>query len=301
MTIMNTKTVQVLISLLPYLKPDEKALFYRRIFDFLRGSDLWLLTNQRLLLVKKEVLKEIPLLEPGEFVICHEIGDTQFDGNVHLITTHRVIILDVGAKEYLLESIPLNKITNVDINVIGKRGMNAISYGLKIGIAETEQPIVIIHGGITTNGINQLYLSMTEQQQVNERFPRKISEVTGLNFAIPQMRVGVSGSTVITFYSKNDLVWPARCSACCKKVDGLVFDKYTVDNPWLATYSIGFGLLPRITYSIPYCPECYQARFVEGKDNKAVQEGWSKYDGARVELRFENKAYALEFIQANSQ
>jgi len=297
---MNTKTLQVLMTILPYLKPGEKLLFYRRIFDFLRGSDLWLLTNQRLLLVKKEVLKENSLFEPGELVIYHDTGDLQFDGNVHLLTTHRVIILDVGAKDYLLESIPLNKITKVDINVIGKRGLNATTYGLMIDISDSEQPIVIIHGGITTNGINQLSLSNTEQRQVNECFPRKICEVTGLNFAIPQMRVGSSGCTVITFYSKSDLVWPARCSACCRYVDDLVFDKYTVDNPWLATYSIGFGLLPKITYSIPYCPECYQVRIVEGKENRAVQEGWSKYDGARVELRFENQAYAIDFIQTNS-
>jgi hypothetical protein len=246
------------------------------------------------------MLKEILLLEPGESVIYHDTGDVQFSGNVHLLTTHRVIILEVGAKDYLLESIPLNKITKVDIHIIGERGMNAITWGLNIDISDSEQPLALIHGGITTNGINQLSLSKTAQQQVNERFPRKICEVTGLDFAVPQMRVGSSSVTVITFYSKSDLVWPARCSACYKNVDSLVFDKYTVDNPWLATYSIGYGLLPRITYSIPYCPECYQVRFVEGKENRAVQEGWSKYDGARVELLFENQGYAIDFIQTNS-
>ena len=288
------------MTITPYLKPGEKLLFYRRIFEFLKWSDLWLLTNQRLLLVKKEMLKEILLLEPGESVIYHDTGDVQFSGNVHLLTTHRVIILEVGAKDYLLESIPLNKITKVDIHIIGERGMNAITWGLNIDISDSEQPLAVIHGGITTNGINQLSLSKTAQQQVNERFPRKICEVTGLDFAVPQMRVGSSSVTVITFYSKSDLVWPARCSACYKNVDSLVFDKYTVDNPWLATYSIGYGLLPRITYSIPYCPECYQVRFVEGKENRAVQEGWSKYDGARVELLFENQGYAIDFIQTNS-
>jgi len=288
------------MTITPYLKPGEKLLFYRRIFEFLKWSDLWLLTNQRLLLVKKEMLKEILLLEPGESVIYHDTGDVQFSGNVHLLTTHRVIILEVGAKDYLLESIPLNKITKVDIHIIGERGMNAITWGLNIDISDSEQPIAVIHGGITTNGINQLSLSKTEQQQVNERFPRKICEVAGVKFAIPQMRVGVSGVTVVAFYSKSDLVWPARCSACCKNVDGLVFDKYTVDNPWLATYSIGFGLFPRITYSIPYCPECYQIRFVEGKENRAVQEGWAQFDGARVELRFENQDYAMDFIHSNS-
>lgn len=89
-------------------------------------SDLWLLTNQRLLLVKKEVLKENPLLEPGELVIYHETGDLQFSGNVHLLTTQRIIILNIGAKDHLLESIPLGKITQVDINVIGmtRRGQD---------------------------------------------------------------------------------------------------------------------------------------------------------------------------------
>jgi len=297
---MNTTTSQALVSITPYLKPGEVLLFHRRISDFLRTDDLWYLTNQRLLLIRKKVLEEKTLFEPGELVIYHDTGDLQFNGNVHLLTTQRVIVLDVGAKDYLLESFPLNKIRNVDINVIGKRGLNAISYGLRIDIFDSEQSIVIIHGGVTTNGNNQLSLSKPEQQLINERFPRKICEVTGLKFAIPQERVGSSGCTVITFHSKSDLVWPARCTACYKNVDGLVFDKYTIDNPWLATYSIGFGLLPRITYSIPYCPECYDLRFGESKENRAVQEGWSKYDGARVELRIENRAYAMDFIQTNS-
>src|SRR4030067_2291268 len=152
---MNTTTPEFLMTITPYLKPGEKLLFYRRIFEFLKWSDLWLLTNQRLLLVKKEMLKEILLLEPGESVIYHDTGDVQFSGNVHLLTTHRVIILEVGAKDYLLESILLSKITQVDINVIGKRGVNAITYGLRIDVAEIEQPIEIVHGGISTNGINQ--------------------------------------------------------------------------------------------------------------------------------------------------
>ncbi len=297
---MNTATSQALVLINPYLRSGEVLLFHRRISDFLRADDLWYLTNQRLLLIRKKVLEEKTILEPGELVIYLDTGDLQFSGNVHLITTQRVIVLEVGSKDYLLESIPLNKITKVDIYIIGNRGMNAITYGLRIDISDSEQPIEIIHGGITTNGINQLSLSKTEQQQVNERFPRKICEVTGLDFAAPQMRVGSSGCTVITFYSKSDLVWPARCSACYKNVDSLVFDKYSVDNPWLATYSIGYGLLPLVTYSIPYCLECYQVRFVEGKENRAVQEGWAKYDGARVELRFENQAYAIDFIQTNS-
>src|SRR4030067_3853278 len=159
---MNTTTPEFLMTITPYLKPGEKLLFYRRIFEFLKWSDLWLLTNQRLLLVKKEMLKEILLLEPGESVIYHDTGDVQFSGNVHLLTTHRVIILEVGAKDYLLESIPLNKITKVDIHIIGERGMNAITWGLNIDISDSEQPIAGIHGGITTNGINQLSLSKTE-------------------------------------------------------------------------------------------------------------------------------------------
>jgi hypothetical protein len=72
-------------------------------------------------LIRKKELVEKTLLEPGELVIYHETGDLQFNGNVHLLTTHRVIVLDVGAKDHLLESIPLNKITHVDINVIGMR------------------------------------------------------------------------------------------------------------------------------------------------------------------------------------
>jgi hypothetical protein len=298
--IMNTITSQAFVSINPYLKPGEVLLFHRRISDFLRADDNWFLTNQRLFLIRKKVLEENNLLEPDELVIYHVTGDLQFKGNVHLLTTHRVIILDVGAKNYLLESIPLNKITQVNLNVIGKQGLNTITYGLRIDISDSEQPIVIIHGGITTNGNNQQSLSKPEQQLINECFPRKICEVTGLNFAIPQKRVSSSGFEVNTFYSKSDLVWLARCSACNKTMDDLIFDNYTVDNLWLATYSIGYGLLPSITSSIPYYPECYQLRFVEGKENRTVQEGCSKYDGARVGLCFENQAYAMDFIQTNN-
>jgi hypothetical protein len=297
---MNTATSQALVSINPYLRPGEALLFHRRISDFLRADDLWYLTSQRLLMIRKKVLEEKTLLEPGELVIYHDTGDLQFNGNVHLLTSHRVIVLNVGSKDYLLQAIPLYKITHVDINVIRKRGMNTITYGLRIDTSDSEQPIGIIHGGITTNGNDQLSLSKTEQQRVNERFPRKICEVSGLSFAIPQTRVGSSDFTVVIFYSKSDLVWPAKCSACCKNVDDLIFDKYVVENPWLATYSIGYGLLPSITYSIPYCSECYRLRFVEGKENRAVQEGWGKYDGARVELCFENQTYAMDFILTNS-
>jgi hypothetical protein len=148
--IMNTTTSQALVSINPYLKLGEVLLFHRRVSDFLRTDDHWYLTNQRLLLIRKKELVEKTLLEPGELVIYHETGDLQFNGNVHLLTTHRVIVLDVGAKDHLLESIPLNKITHVDINVIGMRGLNTISYGLRIDISDSEQPIMITHGGIAT-------------------------------------------------------------------------------------------------------------------------------------------------------
>src|SRR4030067_2177045 len=107
---MNTTTSQALGSINPFLKPGEVLLFHRRISDFLRADDLWYLTNQRLLLLRKKVLEEKTLLEPGEVIIYHDTGDLQFSGDLHLLTTHRVIVLDVGAKDYLLESIPLNKI-----------------------------------------------------------------------------------------------------------------------------------------------------------------------------------------------
>ncbi len=293
-------TQQALVSIRPDLKPGEVLLFHKRVFDFLKTSDHWFLTNQRLLLRSKRGLEEKTTLESGEQVIYHETGDVQFSGNVHLLTTQRLLVLDVGAKDYILESIQLDKITQVDISVIGKRGLNAINYALRIDVAESDEHVLITHGGITTGGIDQSSLSRTEQQQINERFPRKVCDVVGLKFAVPQKRIGPCGSRLVSFYCKNDLIWPESCSACNKKVDGLVFDKYLIENTWLTTYSIGFGLFPRIAFQIPYCPECYQARFESDKVRRAVQEGWANYDGARVDLQFENHSYAKDFIQTNS-
>ena len=285
-----------------YLQLDEDILFQRKIPRFLGGSDYWLFTSQRLLMVAKNGLEEKALFTPGEHTVYHEIGTLQFSGNVHVLTTHRVIVLDVGSRNYVLESIPLSKITKVDINVIGEGLMNSFIYGLRINIADADEPTVIKHGGVNTEGIDKQEMSLTEHQQVNERFPRKICEIAGLQFAIPQKRAGVRGATVVEFYSKSDLAWPARCSACYENVDGLLYDEYFLENPWLAAgYSFGFGLIPVFTYQIPYCPVCYRERFGLVKYNRAVKAGWAQSNGARVELCFENQSYAMEFIQINSR
>ena len=297
---MKTITPQVPAPIMLFLTPGEEILFHKRSFDFLNTTNLWCLTNRRLLSLKKKILEEIPLLEPEERVVCHETGEVQFSGNVHLLTSQRVLILDIGVKDYLLQSIQLSKIKQVDVGVIRKRSQNAVSYGLRIEVADFEEPALIFHGGVNTNGIDQLALSRQEQRKINERFPRRLCEIVGLKFAVPQMRAGSHDFTVVTFYSKSDLVWPDSCSSCNKDVQNLVFDRLIIDNPWLSTYGIGFGLLPCITYLIPYCPECYDVRFGAEKVYRAVQPGWAQFDGARVELRFENQAYATDFVQTNS-
>jgi len=289
------------LSLLPYLKPDEKLAFYQRDSGLLSGGNLWLLTNQRLLMAKKKQLEEKTLFEPGEQVLCFETGDLQFSGNVHLLTTQRVIVLDVGAKNYLLESISLSKITQVDISVIRWRVLNTIIYGLRINTTEIEQPVEIMHGGISTGGINLQTMSRFKQQEVLERFPRKICGAVGLKFAPPRKIASMRDGIIVRFYSKSDLVWPERCAACYEIMDGLLYDEYTIDSPWLATYNFGFGLFPRFTYRIPYCPACYEARFSSGEINRAVKVGWAKSDGARVELCFENKSYAIDFMHTNNR
>ncbi|NJD59338.1 MAG: hypothetical protein FIA98_08055 [Anaerolineae bacterium] len=283
-----------------FLDPEEEILFHRRLFDFLNSDELWCLTNRRLLAFRKNLLLEAPLFEPDERVVCHETGEVQFSGNVHLLTTQRVLILDIGAKNYLIKSIKLSKIKNVDVCVMSNHGQNAISYGLRIVIADTDEAIFILHGGVNTGGIDLLSLSRQEQQKINERFPRRLCELAGLQFAIPQTRPATGGFTVVTFYNKSDLVWPDSCSSCNRYEQNLVFDRLIINNPWLSTYSIGFGLLPGITHMIPYCPECYEEHFGADKVHRAVQAGWAQFDGARVELLFENKAYAMNFIQVYS-
>jgi hypothetical protein len=293
---------QALLPFRPYLKSSEEILYNQKISRFLGGSDLWLLTSQRLLSVGKKVLEEKTLFDEGENTICHETGEKQFSGNVHLLTNQRVIVLNIGARDYLLETIPVSKITHVDVHVTREGGINSFIYGLIIDAAGYDEPVVIKHGGVTTGGIDKQEMSLIERQQINERFPRKICEVAGLSFAIPRKRAGSGGMTTIDFYSKSDLVWPARCSACYRQVDELVYDEYAVENSWLnAGYGFGYGLIPQLTYQIPYCPDCYRERFGSEKINRAVKAGGAQTNGARVELCFENQPYMMEFIQFNSR
>jgi|WetSurSiteA1Bulk_404760.scaffolds.fasta_scaffold14877_2 hypothetical protein len=298
---MKTKNTQTLAPIKPFLNTGEEVLYHRRVFNFLNTDEIWCLTNHRLIYFNKKVFEEKTLFEPEELVVFHETGKVQFSGNVHLLTTQRLLVLDIGAKEYLLQAILLSKINQVDICVVANQGQNAITYGIRIDVNDREDPAMIIHGGVNTNGIDQYSLNQQEQKNINERFPRKVCEVTGLKFALPQMRSGPGGYTPVTFYSKSDLVWPASCSSCNKEMQDLVYDKFTVVNPWLSTYGIGLGLLPWITYSIPYCPACYKGYFGLEMVSRAVEIGWAQFDGARVELLFRNRDYAVNFITANSQ
>ena len=299
---MSTKMPQAYTPFGQYLKPGEEVLFHKRVSRFLGRSDLWLLTNQRLLKVGKKGLEEETLFIPEEHVVYYETGDLEFSGNVHLLTNQRVIVLDIGTKDYILETIPLSKITGVDIHVIKEKWMNSILYGLWINLADDAEPVIIKHGEVTTKGIDEQSMDLNKCQEINERFPRKICEVVGLKFAIPQKRVGAGGVTVISFYSKSDLVWPQKCSACYEGTHELVYDEYTVESPWFAAgwYRFGFGLIPTFTYRIPYCMDCYMEHFGLEMKNRTVKEGSAISDGARVELCFENQFYALEFIQDNS-
>jgi hypothetical protein len=293
---------QVPIPLRTHLNPVEEALFHNPVTRFLGGSDLWLLTTQRLIMVGKKGLVEKTLFDTGENVVYHETGELQFSGNIHLLTNQRIIVLDIGARDYMLESIPLSKVIKVDINVIRESWINSCSYGLWIYVADHEEPVVIKHGGVTIEGIDKQEMDLFTRQQINERFPRKICEVAGLSFAAPHKRIGSGGMTVVDYYSKSDLVWPGRCSACYKNVKRLVYDEYTVENPGLtASYSFGFGLIPQFRYQIPYCPDCYRERFGFAKYYRAVKTGWAQSNGARVELCFENQPYVEEFIQLNSR
>jgi hypothetical protein len=282
------------------LMDDEDILFHRKISRFLGNDDFWILTNQRLLQVVKGSLEEKTLYHLNEHAVFHETGEFQFTGNVHLLTNLRVIVLEIGARDYIRETVPLRKVNNVDIQIIGEGLLNSFMYGLQITVADAE-PVVIKHGGLTTDGIDKQGMGRSERQRINERFPRKICEVTGLSFATPQKRISTGGMTFVEFYSKSDLGWPQRCSACYLNVDGLVFDEYTVENTWLtAGYHFGPGLIPQFTYKIPYCQRCYGESFGFSKNYRAVKTGWSQSNGARVELIFENPAYAMDFIQFNS-
>jgi hypothetical protein len=298
---MPTTLPHALLTLRSYLKPGEDILFHKRIPRFLGESYLWLLTSQRLLFVGKKGSEEKPLFAPGEFPVYHEIGELQFSGNVHLLTNQRIIILDIGARDFILETIPLSKVTKVDIHVIQDGLLNSITYGLQITTTNDDESIMIKHGGVTIEGIDNHEMDLYKRQQINERFPRRICDVAGLRFAIPQKRAGARDVTVISFYSKSDLVWPDRCSACYENTHMLVYDEYSVENPWLAAgYRLGFGLIPKFTYRIPYCSDCYRERIRLEIKKRAVKEGWAQFDGARVELCFENQLYVMEFIQNNS-
>jgi hypothetical protein len=189
----------------------------------------------------------------------------------------------------------------VDIDGIREGWINSIIYGLRIIAEDRDEPILIKHGGVTAEEIGEQEIDLIKRQQINERFPRKVCEVAGLSFAVPQTRSDYGGVTIVDFYSKSDLVWPARCSACYTNMEGLVYEEYRVENPWLtAGYSFGFGLIPQFTYQIPYCSDCYSERFSSEENKRAVKAGAFQSNGARVELYFENQSYAVEFIHHNS-
>jgi hypothetical protein len=297
---MPTSLPQVPIPGQSHLRDGEEILFHKRISKFFGASDHWLLTSQRLLQVGKSGLDEKKLYDLNEKAVLSEIGEFQFSGNVHLLTNQRIIVLDIGANDYILETIPLSKVNKVDIQIIREGLLNSLMYGLQITVMD-DGTIVIKHGGIITEGIDKQEMSLIERQKINERFPRKICEVTGLSLAIPQKRISKGGMTYVDFYSKSDLAWPQICSACYINTNGLVYDEYTVENTWLAAgYRFSPGLIPQFTYQIPYCQECYTERFGFTKNYRSVKAGWSQSNGARVELCFENQAYATDFIRANS-
>ncbi len=88
-----------------YLKDDEEILFHRKISRFLGDDGFWILTNQRLLQVVRGSLEEKTLYDLSEYAVFYEIGECQFTGNVHLLTNQRVIVLDIGARDYILETV----------------------------------------------------------------------------------------------------------------------------------------------------------------------------------------------------
>ncbi len=281
--------------------PGELVIYHKAISRDLWGSDLWLFTDQRLLRIHKGMVEEKLLFEPGEAIVFYETGEMQFSGNVHLLTSQRLLVLDIGARNYLLHLIPLRKIVEVDVTGVREGSLNTINYALKISLVGEDESLVIRHGGISTGSITETLLEPLQRQQLNERFPRKICETVGLRFAIPRRRMGLNGVSLVDFYSKSNLAWPQRCSACYANTHALVYDTFTVENPWLAVgYHLGFGLIPYFTYQIPYCPDCYKERVVFEPKKRAVKTGSAQSNGARVELCFENQPYAQDFIQINS-
>jgi len=278
----------------------ELVVYHKAVFRDLWGNELWLLSDQRLLRIYKGTAEEKPLFEPGEMIIYHESAESQFSGNVHLLTERRLLVLNIGARNYLLHSIALSTIAEVDITGIRDGALNTLLYALKIKVSGVDEPIEIKYPQGPVDSIKIPLTEYEKRQQLYERFPRKIREIAGVKFAVPKQRTAVSGGSLVDFYSRSDLVWPLRCSACYQKPLELLFDSYSPENPWLAAhYHLGFGLIPQFTYQIPYCPDCYKDRLVFEPKNRAVKTGPAQSNGARVELSFENHIYAQDFVQVN--
>jgi hypothetical protein len=281
--------------------PGELVVYHKSALRDFWGRDLWLLTDQRLLLIRKGTVEEKLLFEPGEAIVSYETGEEQFSGNVHLLTSQRLLVLDTGARNYLLHSIPLGKIVEVDVTGVRDGSLNTIIYALKIKLVDGDDSLLIQHGGVSTGSINETLLEPQQRQQLNERFPRKICETVGLKFAFPRRRIGPNGLSLVDFYSKSDLTWPERCSACYVNTHALVYDTLSVENPWLAAeYHLGFGMIPNFSYQIPYCPDCFHKHLELEPVKQAVKAGSANSNGARVELCFENQEFAQEFIQTNN-
>ncbi len=115
--------------------PGELVIYHKAISRDLWGSDLWLFTDQRLLRIHKGMVEEKLLFEPGEAIVFYETGEMQFSGNVHLLTSQRLLVLDIGARNYLLHLIPLRKIVEVDVTGVREGSLNTINYALKISLS----------------------------------------------------------------------------------------------------------------------------------------------------------------------
>jgi hypothetical protein len=311
-----------------HLDPEEEVLFSKKQ-GFFRGAKHFVITNRRFFELEQGSVQEYEVLASDEqaeaaqegYWAVHQVSDgilTAYHatGNIFLVTNQRVLLIcgfDVlgelfrttGGKVVQWE-LPLSDVRYVGIGV----GASQKPVLAKVILYTSETPEQqgwdpdYLYSYFDVLGPGTLHSTNPEQRDERpqlEAVPRRISALTGLPFCPPEVcRISEEESRKlpkplrsgkhVEFYIKTDLHWPQRCAAC-EEPEGCEPGKLKVGtHPF---WDVGFD---SFTLSPPFCPECKHGwRWKDG-----IQSHYA-FNGLVVTLWFKNEAYAVDFVELNSE
>jgi hypothetical protein len=267
-----------------FLAPGEEIKYAEGMGLF--AKTLIVLTDHRILRIsskKREADIDRPYLEANERYICHERSPTLFlkalrpknsfvPGSFLILTNQRLLLLSKELSQD--DSLPLADIMWVDLARL--HGLGSHICGIMIAVREENHPRLIEHG-------------ISEDKAPWELFPRKICDAAGIKFSIPEICASDGPGTVLSFYVKSDLQWPAKCARCEAEARILKYTRRSRDREDKGVP--GILLLSSVQFDIPYCQSCHRKKAVTIE----------KFDGVRAYVWFDNTTYAREFVQLNSR